>query len=83
MGKEVNVGIVGLGIYIPDKVMTAAQISEATLGVWSEQAVIEKLGIVQKTMPGDDDGTQEIHIVVQNVGIVNNIASMILKLTGE
>ncbi|MBV1710261.1 MAG: 3-oxoacyl-ACP synthase [Erysipelothrix sp.] len=60
MGKEVNVGIVGLGIYIPDKVMTAAQISEATLGVWSEQAVIEKLGIVQKTMPGDDDGTQEM-----------------------
>jgi 3-hydroxy-3-methylglutaryl CoA synthase len=50
MGKEVNVGIVGVGIYIPENVMTAAQISEATLGVWSEQAVIDKLGIVQKTM---------------------------------
>jgi len=60
MGKEVNVGIVGLGIYIPEKVMTAAQISEATLGVWSEQAIIEKLGIVQKTIPSDEDGTQEM-----------------------
>lgn len=60
MGKEVNVGIVGVGIYIPEKVMTAAQISDATLGVWSEQAIIDKLGIVSKTVAGDDDGTQEM-----------------------
>jgi 3-oxoacyl-[acyl-carrier-protein] synthase-3 len=60
MGKEVNVGIVGMGIYIPKKVMTAAEISDATLGVWSEQAVIEKLGIVQKRLPNADDGTQEM-----------------------
>lgn len=60
MGKEVNVGIVGMGIYIPEKVMTAAEISDATLGVWSEQAVIEKLGIVQKRLPNADDGTQEM-----------------------
>lgn len=60
MGKEVNVGIVGLGIYIPEKVMTAAEISKETRGVWSEQAVIEKLGIVQKRLPGVEDGTQEM-----------------------
>ena len=30
----------------------------------------------------DDDGTQEIHLVIENVGAAN-IASMILKLTGE
>lgn len=60
MGKEVNVGIVGMGIYIPEKVMTAAEISDATLGVWSEQAVIEKLGIVNKRLPGAEDGTQEM-----------------------
>jgi 3-oxoacyl-[acyl-carrier-protein] synthase III len=60
MGNEVNVGIVGVGIYLPEKVMTAAQISQATLGVWSEQAVIEKLGIVSKTFPSDNDGTQEM-----------------------
>ncbi|MFA5217055.1 hypothetical protein [Sulfuricurvum sp.] len=31
----------------------------------------------------DDDGTQELHLVIANVGVVNNIASIILKLTGE
>jgi 3-oxoacyl-[acyl-carrier-protein] synthase III len=60
MGKDVNVGIVGMGIYIPENVMTAAEISKATNGVWSEQAVIDKLGVVQKTVPGVDDGTQEM-----------------------
>lgn len=60
MGKEVNVGIVGVGIYLPERVMTAAEISAATLGVWSEQAVIEKLGIRQKRLPGEQDGTQEM-----------------------
>lgn len=60
MGKEVNVGIVGVGIYLPEKIMTAAEISGATNGVWSEQAVIDKLGIRQKRLPGEDDGTQEM-----------------------
>lgn len=58
----VNVGIVGTGIYIPDKYMTAAEIAEATNGVWAEQAVIEKLGIRKKPIPGDEDGTQEMGV---------------------
>jgi len=58
----VNVGIVGTGIYIPDNYMTAAQIAEATKGVWAEQAVIEKLGIRKKPIPGADDGTQEMGV---------------------
>lgn len=56
----VNVGIVGTGIYIPDKFVTAAEISEATKGVWSEEAVIKKLGVRKKPVPGVDDGTQEM-----------------------
>lgn len=60
MGKDINVGIVGVGIYLPNSFMTAAEISTATGGVWSEQAVSEKLGIVKKTIPGKDDGTQEM-----------------------
>lgn len=55
-----QVGIVGTGIYIPKGRMTAKQISEATKGVWSEQAVIEKLGIRSIVVPGADDGTQEM-----------------------
>lgn len=55
-----NVGIVGTGIYIPKGRMTAKQISEKTNGVWSETAVIEKLGIRSIVVPADDDGTQEM-----------------------
>ncbi|MDF2672684.1 MAG: fabH2 [Clostridiales bacterium] len=56
----VNVGIVGTGIYIPEKFMTAAEISSATKGVWSEEAVFQKLGIRKKPIPGEADGTQEM-----------------------
>ncbi len=57
-----HVGIVGTGIYLPEGVMTAAQIAEKTNGVWSESAIREKLGINQKLVPTDPmaDGTQEM-----------------------
>ena len=60
--KQPNVGILGTGIYIPEGRMTAKQISEATHGVWSEQAVIDKLGIREKAIPGPGDGTQEMGV---------------------
>jgi len=53
-------GIVSYGLYLPDNIMTAAEISAATGGYWSEDAVKQKLGIVQKRVPGPDDGTQEM-----------------------
>lgn len=55
-----NVGIVGTGIYIPKTFMTGREISEKTMEVWSEEAVIEKLGIRKKPVPGMNDGTQEM-----------------------
>ncbi|MDR1386018.1 MAG: hypothetical protein LBJ44_00165, partial [Propionibacteriaceae bacterium] len=55
-----NIGIAGVGLYIPQPRMTASQISQATGGVWSEQAVVEKLGIRSKPVPGPEDGTQEM-----------------------
>ena len=57
-----TVGIVGIGTYLPAKKMTAKEISEKTNGVWSEEAVISKLGIVEKYVPGEDDGTQEMGV---------------------
>lgn len=62
MSSNIPVGIVGLGVYLPKTVMTAKEISEATGGNWSEEAVREKLGIVQKYVPSGDpcDGTQEM-----------------------
>ncbi len=58
----INIGIVGIGIYIPEKRITAAQISAATNNVWSESAIIEKLGIIEKPIPGPEDGTQEMGV---------------------
>lgn len=60
MTNKINVGIVGTGVYIPQGRMTAKEISEATLGAWTEAAVIEKLGIIEKSIPGPEDGTQEM-----------------------
>jgi 3-oxoacyl-[acyl-carrier-protein] synthase-3 len=60
--NEVNVGIVGIGIYLPEPRMTGAEIAQRTGGKWSEDAVVNKLGIVEKTIPSDKpcDGTQEM-----------------------
>ncbi len=55
-----NIGILGLGVYLPSTTMSAAEIAAATNGVWSEAAIREKLGIVTKTIPGPQDGTQEM-----------------------
>ena len=57
-----TVGIIGIGTYLPSKKMTAKEISDATNGVWSEDAVKAKLGIVEKYVPGEDDGTQEMGV---------------------
>ena len=55
-----NVGILGYGVYVPTTTMSAAEIAAATNGVWTETAISEKLGIVKKTIPGPQDGTQEM-----------------------
>jgi len=62
MPMDSHVGIVGTGIYLPEHVMTAKEISEATQGYWAEDAVKEKLGINEKRIPGPGDGTQEMGV---------------------
>ena len=57
-----GIGVWSYGLYLPQRVMTAQEISEATKGVWSEDAVKNKLGILQKRIPGEDDGTQEMAV---------------------
>jgi 3-oxoacyl-[acyl-carrier-protein] synthase III len=59
-GQSFHAGIAGTGVYIPRPRMTAAQISAATQGAWSEEAIIKKLGIIEKSVPGPGDGTQEM-----------------------
>lgn len=62
LNTKANVGIVGTGMYIPEGRMTAKEISEATKGYWTEEAVINKLGIIEKPIPGKNDGTQEMGV---------------------
>ncbi len=60
--NERPVGIVGLGTYLPDAYLTAEEISQRTKGQWATKAVKEKLGIIRKTIPGNNDGTQEMGV---------------------
>ena len=53
-------GIKSLGVYIPERKMTAAELAEKA-GM-PENIVIEKLGIKQKPLPGPDDHTCEMGI---------------------
>ncbi len=69
-----TVGIVGTGIYIPSETISAKEISEATQGIWAEQAIIDKLGLKRKSIPGIGDGTQEMGVkaamdCLENTGI--------------
>lgn len=85
-----NVGIVGLGLYLPCNKMTAAEVSAATGGCWSEDAVKNKLGIIQKYIPSNDscDGTQEMGALaaldcLKNTGVDPLEIDAILCITEE
>jgi 3-oxoacyl-[acyl-carrier-protein] synthase III len=88
--NQVNVGIVGTGIYLPKGRMSAKDISDRTQGIWSEQAVIDKLGIREKVVPGDSssDGTQEMGALaaldaLKNTGVNPLDINVILSVTEE
>ncbi|MFC0091272.1 3-oxoacyl-ACP synthase [Allobacillus sp. GCM10007491] len=55
-----NIGIVSTGVYLPEKRMTGEEIAEQS-GVPVE-VVKEKMGIVEKPIPGEDDHTVEMGI---------------------
>ncbi len=74
MNTNNNIGILGTGIYIPENKMTAKEIADSTQGTWTEDAVIKKLGIIEKPIPGIKDGTQEMGVwaafdALRNTGV--------------
>ena len=71
LADEINVGIVGTGIYLPDTKISAEEIANGTNGVWETEAVINKLGIVEKTIPGKKDGTQEMSVWATEQALIN------------
>ncbi len=83
-----TVGIVGTGVYIPEKIITAKEIAEATQGVWTEKAIIEKLGFSHKPIPGIGDGTQEMGVkaaldCLKNTGVDPMTIDVILCMGEE
>ncbi|MGS0971756.1 MAG: 3-oxoacyl-ACP synthase [Candidatus Izemoplasmataceae bacterium] len=88
MAENKNIGIVGTGIYLPKQKMSAHTIAKATNGVWTEEAVIEKLGIKEKYIANDDEGAQEMSYLAA-VDCLNNTKvdpleiDVILSITEE
>ena len=83
-----NVGIVGTGIYIPENRISAKEISDATKGFWSEEAIINKLGIIEKIVAGENDGTQKMGVkaglnTLKNTGIHAKDIDLILCVGEE
>ncbi len=62
MQQPAPVGIVDFGLYLPATTMSAEQIAAETGGRWSAEAVRDKLGVLQKPVPGPEDGTQEMAV---------------------
>jgi len=62
--NHIPIGIEATGIYLPKGRMTAKDIALKTNGVWTEENIILKLGIVEKVIPEDivEDGTQEMAV---------------------
>ncbi len=60
MGHDLSMGIVSVGVYVPQPVLTAADIARRS-GI-EEWVIREKFGIAQKHMPGPDDHTNQMAI---------------------
>jgi len=68
--------------------MTAKEIADATNGVWTKDAVKNKLGIIEKPIPGEDDGTQEMGVraalaALENTGIDPKEIDLIISVGEE
>jgi len=88
MSKDVNVGIVGTGIYLPKNVKTAKDISILTNGFWTEDAVKEKLGINQIFVPDKNIGPQEMSYLaaiecLKNTGVDPLEIDVVMSITEE
>ncbi|XMB65882.1 3-oxoacyl-ACP synthase [Mycoplasmatota bacterium zrk1] len=71
MTSKINVGIVGTGLYLPENKLNAKEIASLTNGVWTEQAVIDKLGIKEKFIASENEGSQEMSYLAA-VDCLNN-----------
>lgn len=78
--------IAGLGIYLPQRQHTAADIAAAS-GV-PEQVVREKMGIERKTVPGPDDHTNAMGVraaraALADAGVTPDQLDVVISITEE
>lgn len=88
MSEKKKIGIVGTGIYLPKQFKTAADIALKTNGVWTEEAVIEKLGIKKVLYANKEEGSQEMSYLaavdcLKNTKIDPLEIDVILSITEE
>ena len=88
MSNKIDIGIVGTGIYLPKQFKTAKEIALETAGVWTEEAVIEKLGIKKVLYGNKDEGSQEMSYLaavdcLNNTGIDPLDIDVILSIAEE
>ena len=56
--SKATVGVVGMGLYIPDNYWTAEYCASQTEGRWTAESIIDKLGFKKKPVARDWEGTQ-------------------------
>lgn len=88
MSNIKTIGIVGTGIYLPEQFRTAKDIALQTNGVWTEEAVIEKLGIKKVLYANKNEGSQEMSYLaamdcLKNTKIDPLEIDIILSITEE
>ena len=88
MSKHTHVGVVGTGVYLPKETLDAKTIASKTNGIWTEDAVVEKLGIHKIYVPSNTDGTQEMAYyaavdALKNTGIDPLSIDVILSIGEE
>ncbi|MCG8462471.1 MAG: hypothetical protein MI919_39810, partial [Holophagales bacterium] len=81
-----DIGIASVGTYIPETVLTAADIAELS-GI-PEDVIVHKMGLVQKPVPGPDDHTNSMAIraaqdAVARAGIDPGEIDVVLCTTEE
>ncbi len=88
MSEDKRIGIVGTGIYLPSQFLSAKEIALKTKGIWTEEAVVNKLGIKKVLYANKDEGSQEMSYLaamdcLKNTKIDPLEIDVILSITEE
>lgn len=83
---SLNIGIRGIGTYLPNTFMTAAEIAERT-GI-PESVVVEKYGVRRKPVPGPGDSTSEMGIIaarraLESAGVAAETVDLLIWSGGQ